>query len=114
MFATRTAPSASANPWNAEKGKRRPPMPDTLPTVGRGFTVADIAARYRISPDKARLWIAKGILRAVNRNDIRSGKPSWVVTAEALAEFERGRQAATPPKPPRRRKKSQAIDFYPD
>jgi hypothetical protein len=54
------------------------------------------------------------MLRAVNRNDIRSGKPSWVIPPEALADFESGRQAVTPPKPARRKKKSAAIDFYPD
>jgi hypothetical protein len=89
-------------------------MHETIPTAGRGFTVADVAARHRVSPDRVRAWIGKGILRALNRNDTRSGKPSWVIMPEALAEFELGRQAATPPKPARRKKRTTQVDFYPD
>jgi hypothetical protein len=85
-----------------------------IDTPARGLTVADVAARYRVSPDKVRLWIGKGLLRAINRNDSRIGKPSWVVMPEALAEFEQGRQPAAPPRPARRRKRTQQMDFYPD
>jgi hypothetical protein len=85
-----------------------------LPARERGLTVADVAVRYRVSPDKVRAWIAKGVLRAINRSDTRSARPSWVVMPEALADFEQGRQPAAPPKPARRKKKSAAIDFYPD
>jgi hypothetical protein len=85
-----------------------------IDTPARGLTVADVAARYRVGTDKVRSWIAKGILRAVNRNDTRAGKPSWVIPPEALAEFEQGRQAVTPPRPARRKRKSAAIDYYPD
>jgi hypothetical protein len=73
-----------------------------------------VAARYRVGPDKVRGWIGKGILRAINRNDTRSGKPSWVIMPEALAEFERGRQAVTPPRPALRRKRTTQVDFYPN
>jgi len=80
----------------------------------RGYTVSDIAARYRVSPDRVRAWIGRGELRAINRRDVRSGRPSWVIPPEALADFERGRAAAPPPKPPRRKKKTSLVDFYPD
>jgi hypothetical protein len=86
---------------------------DAFPAPGRGFTVADIAARYRVSPDKVRAWIGKGLLRAVNRNDTRSGKPSWAITPEALAEFEQARQAVTLPPTPKRKKKTTLVDYYP-
>ena len=82
---------------------------DTTP----GYTVADVARRYRVSPDRVRGWITSGVLRAINRRDTRSGRPSWVVTAEALDEFERGRTAAQPPKPPRRKKRINLVDYYP-
>jgi hypothetical protein len=82
-------------------------------TAEHGFTVADLAARYRVSPDRVRGWIARGELLAVNRRDVRCGRPSWVILPEALAAFERGRQSATPPKQ-KRRKRSHAIDYYPD
>lgn len=87
-------------------------MPETLAS---GLTVADIARLYRVSPDKVRAWIKRGELSAINTSDVRCGKPRFVVTPQALAAFERGRQAATPnaPKPKRRRKTNQ-IDFYPD
>jgi transposase len=87
-----------------------------VPTDTRtaGYTVADLARRYRVSEDRVRGWIARGEMRAINRRDTRSGRPSWVVTREALTEFESSRQATPPPKPPRRKKRTVAIDFYPD
>jgi hypothetical protein len=89
-------------------------MPDAIPTAGRGFTTSDLSRRYRVGEDTVRTWIKRGELIAVNTRDVRCGRPRFVVTPEALAEFELGRQAATPPKPARRKKKSAAIDFYPD
>jgi hypothetical protein len=69
--------------------------------IAAGLTVADVAKRYRLSPDRFRGWIRRGELRAVNSRDCRAAGPSWVVPPDALAEFELGRAAATvPPKPP--------------
>lgn len=81
----------------------------------RGLTVADVARRYRVSPERVLRWIKRGELRAINRRDARCRRPAFVVTPEALADFERRREAAAPeaPKPPRR-KRTMAIDFYPD
>jgi transposase len=85
-----------------------------MPTeTGPGMTVRDVARRYRVGKGRVRAWISRGELRAVNRRDIRSGRPSWVVPPEALAEFESGRAAAVRPKPQRRRKKTAAVDYYP-
>jgi hypothetical protein len=79
-----------------------------------GWTVTDIARRHRVSPDRVRRWIATGQLRAFNRRDTRAGRPSWVVPPEALAEFERGRQAAAPnPPKSKRRKRIGLVDFFP-
>ena len=83
-------------------------------TIIAGLTVADVARRYRVGEDRVRGWITRGELRAINRRDTRSRRPSWVIPPEALAEFERGRTATPPPKPPRRKKRTVAIDFYPD
>jgi hypothetical protein len=88
---------------------------DANPARARGLTIAEIAERYRVSPDKVRNWIRSGELAALNTSSAACGKPRFVVTPESLANFESGRQAATAPKPaPRRRRKTGGIDFYPD
>jgi hypothetical protein len=79
-----------------------------------GLTVADVALRYRVSPDKVRAWIARGELAAVNTSAVLSGRPRWVITAEALGDFEKRRAGGPPPTPPRRRRRPAQIDFYPD
>jgi hypothetical protein len=78
-----------------------------------GFTVADVARRYRVGTDKVRAWIRKGELAAINTATHRCARPRFVVTAEALAEFERGRSASAPPKTKRTRKRT-LVDFFPD
>ncbi len=79
-----------------------------------GFTVRDIARRYRVGEDKVRGWIAHGELRAINTAAALCGKPRWVIMPEALAEFERRRAGGPEPKPAPRRRRTVAIDFYPD
>lgn len=105
-------------------------MPDTLPLrahsqadldktrdlrPGAGLTVADVARRYRVSPDKVRAWINRSELKAVNTAAVLCGKPRYVILPEALAEFEQARRAGPVPKPQRRqRKRDRGIDYYPD
>ncbi len=87
-------------------------MPD--PT-SRGLTVEDLAARWRVSPDKVRSWIKSGKLQAINTSSSQCGKPRYVVLPEQLAAFEQQLAAAAPVKTPRRpRRAAEAIDFYPD
>lgn len=84
-------------------------------TVGRGLTPREVAARLRVSAEKVRAWIVAGKLAAVNTADASCGKPRFIVTPEALAEFERARSAAAPPKPPRSpRRPSGHRDYFPD
>lgn len=80
---------------------------------GRGFTVADVAARYRVSPDKVRLWIRRGELSAINTASSLCGRPQLRITVEALAAFEQSRTTVPPPKPQRRHRKQAMVDFYP-
>jgi hypothetical protein len=96
----------------AEKGVRHRERPDS---PAAGFTVPELARRWRKSPDWIRGMIRSGELRALDLSDPGSQK-RFVVPPEALAEFEAGRQAATPtPKPVRRRKRAtSSIDFFPD
>jgi hypothetical protein len=82
---------------------------------GAGYTTQDIANRYRVGLGTVLGWIRLGELRAINRAAARSGRPRWVITVDALAEFELGRQAETPTRGPRRRRRQPAtVDFYPD
>jgi hypothetical protein len=92
-------------------------VPCECPDAGliRGFTVADLATRLRVSPDKVRSWINRGELKAVNTATVLCARPRWVVTPEALEEFEKARRGGPAPKPQRgRRRKAQEVDFYPD
>src|SRR5262249_8158842 len=78
-----------------------------------GWTVADLAKRYRVGKDRIRTWIKRGELAAINTSLAKCGRPRFVVTDDALAAFERGHTAAQPPRP-ERRKRTQMIDYYPD
>jgi hypothetical protein len=82
--------------------------------IHRGLTTADVARRYRIGEDKVRALIQAGELRAINTASALCGKPRWVVTPEALADFEKRRAGGPTPKAPRRRQPAGAVDFFPD
>ena len=85
-------------------------MPDLTP----GYTVRDLAARYRVGEDKVRTWIKSGELAAINTAAVACAKPRYVVTADAIHDFERRRNAATPaPTKKARRKITDLIDYYP-
>jgi hypothetical protein len=84
-------------------------------TLAPGFTVADIAARYRVGPDKVRAWIRSGELAAINTSASLCRRARFVVTAEALERFESRRTVTPPPKQKcRRRSKQEMVDYYPD
>lgn len=98
---------------------------DPLDSIGRdasdslatpGLTVPQLAKRYRVSPDKIRNWIRRGELRAVNVASRLCGRPRFVVTPDALADFEKKRAAqSAAPKPARRKRLPKGtIDFFPD
>jgi hypothetical protein len=99
---SRSVPDTIAAPFSTE----------AAPT--RAFTVADIASRYRVGKDKVRAWLRRGELRAINVASTLCGKPRWVITPEALAEFERRRAGGPAPKPVPRRKRTEMVDYYPD
>jgi hypothetical protein len=81
--------------------------------LARGLTVREVAARYRLGKTRILAMIRAGELRALDLSPIHSGRPRYVIMPDALAEFERGRQASTPPKPARRRR-SGVKDYFPD
>jgi hypothetical protein len=84
-------------------------------TSQRGFTVPELSRFLRVGRDRVRRWIRAGELRAVNVASALCGKPRWIITPDALVEFERRRQAVAPPKPARRRRRQETmIDYFPD
>jgi transposase len=86
-----------------------------MPTdLGSGLTVRDVARRYRVGVSRVLGWIRRGEIRALNRRDDRAGRPSYVITPEAIAAFERARSVSPPPKTVRRRKRTDVVDFFPD
>jgi transposase len=85
------------------------PKPDA-----NGFTVSDVAARYRVGADKVRAWIKRGELVAINTATAMCGKPRWVITPASLAAFEKRRTNGADAKPARRRRRSAIKDYYPD
>ena len=79
------------------------------------YTPADIAARYRVTPETVAAWIRAGELSAVNvGRRANTKKPRWRITADALAAFEAARAAAPTPTPARSRRKrpDDVIQFY--
>lgn len=79
-----------------------------------GYSVPQVAARYKVCQETVRNWIRTGQLRAINVNSLQCGRPRFVVLPEALAEFEKGKTVPTPPPPKRRKKVPRGKDFYPD
>jgi len=112
----RRTPRTPAAP--AAERRTGPAAPDGEPdpsALATGFTVADVAQRYRVGEDKVRGWINRGELRAVNTAATLCGKPRWVIPPEALAEFERRRAGGPAPKAPRRRRPAAGfVDYFPD
>jgi excisionase family DNA binding protein len=80
----------------------------------RGHTVRELAKVLRVSPDKVRGWIARGELGAINTAAARCGKPRYVILPHHLAEFEGRHAAAQPAEPVRRKRRTVAVDYYPD
>src|SRR5262249_47322382 len=75
---------------------RSPSTPTEVSPPAAGLTVADVARRYRLSPDKVRAWIARGELAAINTSSALCGKPRWVILPDALGAFERPRAGGHP------------------
>jgi hypothetical protein len=89
------------------------PPPDA-PSVGAGFSVADLARRWKVGRDKVRGLLRRGELVGINMAITLSSKPQWRITAESVERFERRRSSAPTPTPPRRRRQEEVEDFFPD
>jgi hypothetical protein len=72
-------------------------------------------ARYlRVGEAKVRHWIRRGDLRAINTSTALCGRPRWIISQEALAQFERARSGGPAENKPRKRKRTMLVDYYPD
>jgi hypothetical protein len=78
-----------------------------------GFTVADLARRWRCSPDKIHGFLRRGELVGVNLAANTSARPQWRITPEAVEAFERRRTSAPPPKQARRPRRASQVDYFP-
>ena len=87
---------------------------DARLSADRGYTPNELARLLRISPDRIRALIQSGELGALNLASARCRKPRYVILPHHLQEFERGRAAAQPIKPYRRRKQTALVDYFPD
>jgi hypothetical protein len=79
------------------------------------FTVAVVQEQYGVGEVTVLEWIRSGELKAINvARSLRKKRPTWRVTAIALAEFELLHSAGAQPKGRRRRKAStgDVIEFY--
>lgn len=83
-------------------------------TPTRGMTPNEFANFIRKSPDWVRAEIAAGRLGAVNLADAKCGRPQYIILPHHIEQFIRSRSAAPPPKAPRRKRRSETKDFFPD
>ena len=91
----------------------------TCESATTGYTVANVAARYRVGLHKVLAWIARGELLAVNVASTASRRPRWLILPEHLQDFERRRSAQPIARTRRRKSKPDAtiapgnvIEFY--
>jgi hypothetical protein len=88
-------------------------VPDAV-IAAAGFSVADLARRWKVGPDKIHGWLRRGELVGINVAANLSGRPLWRVTPAEVERFERRRTSAPPPKPQQRKRRPELVDFYPD
>jgi hypothetical protein len=111
-------PLLTPDPLNGQTGQGDMPSP-AEPAGGlaeipsRALTVREFARRWRIRPDKARAWIHRGELKAVNVAAHLCGKPRFLILPHHVADFERSRQVAKPKATPRR-KRRWVTDYFSD
>ncbi len=82
-----------------------------MPDVRAFFTPPELAKLWRVSPEKIVLLIRGGQLRAFDAAAPDSRLPRFRVPAEAVRNFEHGRQpAAVPSTSGRRQRRSQSSE----
>jgi hypothetical protein len=81
-----------------------------------GFSLADLAVRWKCGLSKLRELIRRGELVATNIALDVTARPQWRVSAESVGAFERRRSSQPAPTPKRRRgRRPDAVkNFFPD
>jgi hypothetical protein len=82
--------------------------------ITAGVTLAEFCKLYRIGQTKALNMIDRAELVAVNTADDLSKRPRWVITQQAIQEWERRRSSKPPPAKPKRSKRPKVFDYFPD
>ena len=90
------------------------PNTDILLLPAAGYSVADLCKRWKVGGDKVRAFLRRGELIGINVAMNLSIKPQWRVTPESVERFEQLRSSIPLPKPVRRRKRKEMIDYFPD
>ena len=81
----------------------------------RCYTPPTLAEYLGVTPEKIILWIRRGELVASNITADPQGRPRYVITPQAVETFLASRQPVPPtPRPKRRRKSADEVDFFPD
>ena len=75
----------------------------------RTLTVKEAAGRFGVTQHTVLSWIRSGELPAIDVSRKRGGRPSWRITPDALARFERARTAMPAPEPIRKQRKCAAV-----
>jgi hypothetical protein len=85
------------------------------PETDRAFLTPPMVARLLgVAAEKVVGWIRSGELAAFDASTRQGGRPRYLISRDALADFQARR--AVRPKPTRRRRKVQAgteVDFFP-
>jgi hypothetical protein len=81
--------------------------------MAAGYSVADLCRRWKVGADKVRGFLRRGELVGLNVATCLAAKPQWRITPESVERFERRRSSAPTPKPPRRCRQVEEIDYYP-
>jgi hypothetical protein len=80
---------------------------------GAGYTVRDLAKRWRVGVAKVLGFLRRGELVGINLAGNLAAKPQWRITPEAVAAFEKRRTSAPTPKARKQRRRPEVIDFFP-
>jgi hypothetical protein len=77
------------------------------------MTPAELARMLRMGRDRILGMIRRGELPAINTAPARCGRPRYVILPDHLAHYLSSHLAAEPKPSPRRRKRSQMVDYFP-